>query len=208
DFDRAQWEAIWKETAINILREEWDLRYKGLIDESTENITTTNTFDIDMGLFEELDQFGKTSADDAILDEYLKSPTDANVDPINYWVSHLDLPGAKATAWGMLARMALDFLSAPATSTDVERLFSHGGSQGLYLKTKYLIISGTLNHAEVRHPLPNACFIIILLLPLFFTVYTCMFSHGSDSGYGLSVFLARYLRHGSRSYLSGTREDL
>ncbi|KAJ3971870.1 hypothetical protein EV361DRAFT_1033480 [Lentinula raphanica] len=35
-----------------------------------------------------------------------------------------------------------------------------------------------------------------------------MFSHGSDSGYGSSVFLARYLRHGSRSYLSGTREDL
>ncbi|KAJ3966923.1 hypothetical protein EV361DRAFT_1036618 [Lentinula raphanica] len=35
-----------------------------------------------------------------------------------------------------------------------------------------------------------------------------MFSHGSDSGYGSSVFLARYLRNGSRSYLSGTREDL
>ncbi|KAJ3817025.1 hypothetical protein F5880DRAFT_1512129 [Lentinula raphanica] len=30
----------------------------------------------------------------------------------------------------------------------------------------------------------------------------------ADSGHGSSVFLARYLRHGSRSYLSGTREDL
>ncbi|KAJ3965038.1 hypothetical protein EV361DRAFT_780934, partial [Lentinula raphanica] len=27
-FDKAQWESTWKDTAINILREEWDLRYK------------------------------------------------------------------------------------------------------------------------------------------------------------------------------------
>ncbi|KAJ3745951.1 hypothetical protein EV360DRAFT_7944, partial [Lentinula raphanica] len=27
-FDKAQWESMWKDTAINILREEWDSRYK------------------------------------------------------------------------------------------------------------------------------------------------------------------------------------
>ncbi|PBK66622.1 hypothetical protein ARMSODRAFT_851058, partial [Armillaria solidipes] len=33
----------------------------------------------------------------------------------------------RTTPQGALAQMALDFLSAPTTSTDVECLFSHGG---------------------------------------------------------------------------------
>ncbi|KAJ3835499.1 hypothetical protein F5878DRAFT_644302, partial [Lentinula raphanica] len=111
-FDKAQWESMWKDTAINILREEWNSRYKCMIDESENGAMTSDVTDLDMGLFNELNQFGKTKADD-VLDEYLKSPIDANVDPVSYWVSHLDLPGAKATPWGTLARMALDFLSAP-----------------------------------------------------------------------------------------------
>ncbi|KAJ3748219.1 hypothetical protein EV360DRAFT_76283 [Lentinula raphanica] len=38
-FDKAQWESNWKDMAISILREEWDLHYKSMIDE-LENGTT------------------------------------------------------------------------------------------------------------------------------------------------------------------------
>ncbi|KAE9391884.1 hypothetical protein BT96DRAFT_763988, partial [Gymnopus androsaceus JB14] len=64
-----------------------------------------------------------------VLEAYLSSPTDADTDPIKYWVSCVDKPGAKVTPQGALAQMGLDFLTAPATSTDVEWLFSHGGAQ-------------------------------------------------------------------------------
>lgn len=53
--------------------------------------------------------------------EYIDSPTLPQVDdPIKYWL------GQRA-AGHPLAQMALDFLSAPAASTDVERAFSRGG---------------------------------------------------------------------------------
>ena len=41
-------------------------------------------------------------------------------DPIKYWI-------AQRAGGHPVAQMALDFLSAPAASTDVERAFSHGG---------------------------------------------------------------------------------
>lgn len=98
-------------------------------------------------MFAEVDNFGRTNAEDA-LDAYLKSPINAETDPIKFWVSRLDKDGLKISPHGALARMGLDFLSAPgtdlvsllyfpiayvmlyvATSTDVECLFSHGGMQ-------------------------------------------------------------------------------
>lgn len=63
-------------------------------------------------IFKELDQFGRTNAED-VLEAYLSSPTDADTDPIKYWVSRVDKPGAKITPRGALARMGLDFLTAP-----------------------------------------------------------------------------------------------
>lgn len=64
------------------------------------------------GLFDELDHFGRTSVAD-VIDSFLNSETDGQADPIRYWLSNLDRPGAKITPRGALARMALDFLSAP-----------------------------------------------------------------------------------------------
>ena len=52
--------------------------------------------DRDFSLFAELDQFSKTNADD-VFNQYLKSPLDGTVEPIQYWVSYLDSPGATAT---------------------------------------------------------------------------------------------------------------
>ncbi|KAE9388157.1 hypothetical protein BT96DRAFT_747142, partial [Gymnopus androsaceus JB14] len=52
----------------------------------------------------------------------------SNNDPIQYW-THIasSSPNSIMTAKQTLAEMALDFLSASATSTDVERLFSNSG---------------------------------------------------------------------------------
>ncbi|KJA15028.1 hypothetical protein HYPSUDRAFT_94829, partial [Hypholoma sublateritium FD-334 SS-4] len=55
------------------------------------------------------------------LDEWLADPVvSTNLDPIAYWT------GMQA-AGHPLSSMALDFLSIPGTSTDVERSFSKGG---------------------------------------------------------------------------------
>lgn len=72
-------------------------------------LTISQEFD---GLFDELDHFGHTSVAD-VIDSFLNSETDGQTDPIRYWLSNLDRPGEKITPRGALARMALDFLSAP-----------------------------------------------------------------------------------------------
>ncbi len=52
----------------------------------------------------------------------------SDVHSIKYWANLLPKRNAThITLTQALAQMALDFLSAPATSTDVERLFSHSG---------------------------------------------------------------------------------
>lgn len=56
-----------------------------------------------------------------VLDIYLTSLTLPNIiDPLLYWQSQL-------TGGDPLAQMALDVLSAPASSVDVERALSRGG---------------------------------------------------------------------------------
>ncbi|KAK7680162.1 hypothetical protein QCA50_016671 [Cerrena zonata] len=59
--------------------------------------------------------------DGDLLTEYLESPMVRGcADPIQYWSSLL-------VGGDPRAQMALDFLLAPAASTDVECAFSHGG---------------------------------------------------------------------------------
>ncbi|KAF5318888.1 hypothetical protein D9611_014723 [Ephemerocybe angulata] len=54
-------------------------------------------------------------------EEWISSPpVMTSSDPITYWTGML-------AAGDLLAPMALDYLTAPATSTDVERAFSRGG---------------------------------------------------------------------------------
>ena len=82
--------------------------------------TTTPQPPKKVNLFAELDSWGTEESDDA-LEAYLLSPALPKVgDPIMYWQSQL-------TGGDPMARMSLDFLSAPASSVDVERAFSRGG---------------------------------------------------------------------------------
>lgn len=47
-----------------------------------------------------------------MLETYLNSPVDAETDPIQFWLSRLDQPGARVTPRGVLARMGLDYCTA------------------------------------------------------------------------------------------------
>lgn len=53
------------------------------------------------------------------LDEFLRLPTVKTKDPLAWWQNN-------CRVYPMLHRMALDYLSVPATSTAVERVFSQG----------------------------------------------------------------------------------
>jgi len=164
-FIKAKWDIEWIDTANEMLRKEWEEVYKPTIDPSflksaaeaapKDPVCISSAFGICVNvlfyedyddLFAEIDSFGKNTSED-VLDAYLNAPPDADTDPIKFWVSRLDKPGEKVSPRGALARMGLDFLTAPgkpfiylvhfiysltytiATSTDVERLFSHGGTQ-------------------------------------------------------------------------------
>ncbi|KDQ05849.1 hypothetical protein BOTBODRAFT_90081, partial [Botryobasidium botryosum FD-172 SS1] len=55
------------------------------------------------------------------LESYLQQDSFRCQDPLAYWYEKL-----KAGKWPQLSRMAIDYLSVPATSVDVERAFSYG----------------------------------------------------------------------------------
>jgi hypothetical protein len=67
--------------------------------------------------------FGSHHACSDPLDIYLADPPITSItNPLTYWHSIM----SSQNVFAPLARMALDFLSMPAASTDVERAFSRG----------------------------------------------------------------------------------
>jgi hypothetical protein len=119
-FIKAKWPLDWIKGAEELLREQWELNYKPATAAPAEShLKTTSTAN---KYFAELDMMGLDipgSADP--ITDWLSTPAITTVtDPLEFW--------AKMEVGGHpLARMALDFMSAPAASTDVEHAFSHGG---------------------------------------------------------------------------------
>lgn len=99
----------------------------------------------------ELDRFGRTNAED-ILEGYLNSPTDANTDPIKFWVSRLDKPGAKVTPRGALARMGLDFLTAPGTPAQVHTYYLALLIYLFIFQQRQLMLNGCFHMAALKFP--------------------------------------------------------
>ncbi|KAJ3505977.1 hypothetical protein NMY22_g17397 [Coprinellus aureogranulatus] len=126
-FTKAGWEASWIAEARRIITAEWVEHYKREVPSvtttaSTSSASTSNDRFADI---RERFNFHRTATATTVdpLEEWFATPpvsTRVKIDPIKYW-SDMKLGGHP------LAQMALDYLSVPATSTDVERAFSRGG---------------------------------------------------------------------------------
>lgn len=63
-------------------------------------------------MFDALDAFGQSRGDDA-LETYLSTGLEADVNLIQHWKARLDPLEAKVSPRGALARMGLDYATAP-----------------------------------------------------------------------------------------------
>ncbi|KIM91753.1 hypothetical protein PILCRDRAFT_83832 [Piloderma croceum F 1598] len=105
-FIKAGWPSDWIKMAEDLLRTQWREYYK------PASVVTDE--------IPSLDSYSSTSVLGDPVDEWLSTPALTNVsDGLSWWA-------AMAQIKHPLAPMALDFLSAPATSTDVEQAFSRG----------------------------------------------------------------------------------
>jgi len=129
-FKKSGWEAEWIELAVIILRKRWTAYYKHMdIDDADEepskvnrstsfSSTSSSNFFDDLYMEDESD--GGSDDDRDELDTYLNTDCDHKVeDPIVWWIQHRPV-------YRRLSRMALDYLTIPASSVEVERVFSKG----------------------------------------------------------------------------------
>ena len=135
-FRSKNWPEEWVDAARSVLREHWSLYYKPRKDLDHSSQPSESSSTSRDNFFDELDDFGTDPAIDE-LEEYLNTPTISTkgLEPLTWWYAIGDS--------NPLARMAIDFLSAPgkpiisfnkflsnlylASSCDVERGFSRGG---------------------------------------------------------------------------------
>ncbi|KAF5325375.1 hypothetical protein D9619_009657 [Psilocybe cf. subviscida] len=119
-FKSAGWEEGWVDAAAEIVREEYDRSY-ALIDvpicvngaPAAKSVNSDNIFDS----LPDLSEATSDAVDE--LEDYLSSKTEKVTDPCAWWHS-------MRTTYPRLSRMALDYHTIPATSVDVERVFSQG----------------------------------------------------------------------------------
>ncbi|SJL14102.1 uncharacterized protein ARMOST_17557 [Armillaria ostoyae] len=126
-FRQQGWLREWIMTAEESARETWTTYYLPTVSE----LPNTGTVAKNEDLFADVDNYGRSTEGD-VFEAYITDPPTDCGDPIIHWSAKLDKRDVKSkkkvvTPTGALARMALDFLSAPAASMDVERVFSHGG---------------------------------------------------------------------------------
>jgi hypothetical protein len=115
-FRQHEWEEDWIGAAEDLLRQEYSLRYE-------DKEVTTPGDDARQTIATSVADFGNISVAQPSkvteLDRYLRDPVENTADPLIWWVKN-------RLAYPKLSRMALDYLSVPATSTTVERVFSLG----------------------------------------------------------------------------------
>ncbi|EAU88633.2 hypothetical protein CC1G_01006 [Coprinopsis cinerea okayama7 len=128
-FTRHKWPAAWITEAKEITRREWLDNYKTASSAtSARNTPAAAPVDAQSDRFskarQRVNEYRDMAPDDDevdALEEWLSTPpVKTKLDPIKYWFK-------QKQDGHPLAQMALDFLSAPATSTDAERAFSRGG---------------------------------------------------------------------------------
>ncbi|GLB43472.1 putative protein dimerization activity [Lyophyllum shimeji] len=136
-FERAGWKQDWIKTAHTLVRDVYNRSYAnrdiskaktGRDDESSSDADveivaqpTKQPKVAPKNMFDDLFEL-KPSAANPVIDElnlYLSTPAENVGDAIQWWYE-------KRLVYPRLSRMALDYLSIPATSVDVERVFSRG----------------------------------------------------------------------------------
>ncbi|OJT07830.1 hypothetical protein TRAPUB_1276 [Trametes pubescens] len=129
-FKKMKWKEEWISNAREILRTEYEKRYANCLprakqthpgsDESGEEASSLVEEKNDINIFEALEH--EDVADDEVSDEltrYLSTDPERVKDALEWW-------NDRRASFPNLSRMALDYLSIPATSVDPERMFSRG----------------------------------------------------------------------------------
>ncbi|KDQ08368.1 hypothetical protein BOTBODRAFT_93181, partial [Botryobasidium botryosum FD-172 SS1] len=124
DYMRDQeWQDDWIEEALFLLRSKWKAQYAPRNQAPCNAPPESNTEKL-----YDFDRYRKqkrttTATSDTIdqLESYLSQDSFYVDDPLAYWNDK-----RSSGTWPELAQMALDYLTIPATSVDVERTFSYG----------------------------------------------------------------------------------
>lgn len=177
------WPSDWIKTAENLVRDQWK-HYKPATPTAVSNVqpgpstTTTATshtvrssiftsgarlsipFQVTRrqpsNRFARLDQWGRTGAAVDVLEEYLLTPCDSDVsDPIMHW--HGVLMSSSSPEKKAFAQMCLDFLSAPASSTDVERAFSDESTRAATILSSWASMSGLIPEEHILQVFRDKC---------------------------------------------------
>jgi hypothetical protein len=115
-FRNQKWEGEWIEEAETLVREEYVVNYEKI----NESNTQKNSIAKDDTEFTSFGNLSVTTCPRASeIQEYLSHVVENVKDPLKWWVDN-------KYVYPNLHRMALDYLSVPATSTSVERVFSQG----------------------------------------------------------------------------------
>nr|GAT46374.1 predicted protein [Mycena chlorophos] len=135
--ERLGWEADWIKVAIELGRTQWRVNYRPAVDAAPLDSTP-----VEASIFDVLDD---TPIDDDPFEHYIKSPPISKAScskPLLWWAKMSPYSVKPTPENRALIQMAQDFLSAPATSVDVERAFSHGG--GMVTKRRHALSVETI----------------------------------------------------------------
>ncbi|KAK0229936.1 ribonuclease H-like domain-containing protein [Armillaria nabsnona] len=159
-FHEQKWEPEWIEHCFEIVYDIWQKHYKPASPPTDMENQLTNDAKEDDMLSNYFKKQHRNSSKDT-LEKYLHDPVLEDLDnPLHYWLSLLDPCNRSGkvtlvTPKGALAQMALDFLLVPATSTDIEHLFSHGGLNVMkwhHNLSAESTIDQTVLNSWIKHP--------------------------------------------------------
>jgi len=118
-FRQHGWEEDWIDNAESLVREEYKTHYEGKAGPTVTVPDTTDSVDDDDNFFANISVTNYVGSWTSEIEEFLRKPVENVKEPLKWWVANRHI-------YPNLHRMALDYLSIPATSTAVERVFSQG----------------------------------------------------------------------------------
>jgi len=136
-FKNAGWDEAWIETAHAIVREEFDRTYAFMdVDNESTLITTSSSLVNNTNMFDKLPALSALASSELRdeLERYLSTDPEYVTNVCAWWHERRD-------AYPCLHHMALNYHTIPATSVDVERIFSQGRILMSHLRSRLLVQS-------------------------------------------------------------------